>query len=322
MLIFGVEEEAQVTQTVVVIGNFDGVHPGHLAVLAEARRRGAGLPLVVVTFWPHPVSVLRPAAGPMLLTRLDERVELLRRGGADQVDVVEFTHELAAWTPAEFVERVLIPLHPRVVVVGENFRFGQRASGNVETLAQLGAGRFEVEALSLVRYRDEETCSTLIRDALAQGDVAHAAEHLGRPFRFSGVVAHGDHRGRELGFPTANLPVPADLACPADGVYAGWVTRLDGRDGVGEPLPEGAEPARWPAAISVGTNPTFDGVERRVESYVLDRDDLELYDAPIAVDFIARIRGQVRFEGIDALIVQMNDDVACTRELLSAVPGS
>lgn len=304
-------------QTAVVIGNFDGVHPGHREVLAEARRRAAELPLVVVTFWPHPVSVVRPDRGPMLLTSLDERVALLAKAGADRVEVIDFTPEFALWSPAEFVEKILLPLHPALVVVGENFRFGHRAAGGVDTLRELGAGHFEVDTLRLVRFGDEETCSTTIREALAAGNVSHAAEHLGRPFRFSGLVCHGDHRGRGLGFPTANLAVPRDQACPADGVYAGWLTRLDRRDGQGNPLPPGVEAERWPAAISVGTNPTFDGQERRVESYVLDRDDLELYDAPIAVDFVGRIRGQVRFTGVEGLIVQMNDDVDRTRELLA-----
>lgn len=304
------------SSAVLVIGNFDGVHPGHAEVLAEARRRKPGLPLVVVTFWPHPVSVVRPGSGPMLLTSLEARIELLSQAGADRVEVIDFTPEFATWSPADFVERVLIPLDPAAVVVGENFRFGHRAAGTVDSLRELASGRFEVDALPLVRFGDEETCSTRIRQALAEGDVAHAAEHLGRPFCFRGVVAHGDRRGRTLGYPTANLPVPADLACPADGVYAGWVTRRDGLDAHGEALGEGGRPERWPAAISVGTNPTFDGVSRRVESYVLDRDDLELYDAPISVEFVARIRGQVRFDDVDALIVQMADDVARCHELL------
>lgn len=299
-----------------MIGNFDGVHPGHREVLAEARRRRPELPLVVVTFWPHPVSVLRPEVGPMLLTSLEGRIELLTAAGADRVEVIEFTLGLAAWSPSDFVERVLVPLDPAVVVVGENFRFGHRAAGTVATLRELAAGRFEVDALALVRFGDEETCSTRIRQALADGDVVHAAEHLGRPFCFRGVVAHGDRRGRTLGYPTANLPVPDDLACPADGVYAGWVTRRDGLGAHGESLPSGQELPRWPAAISVGTNPTFDGVARRVESYVLDRDDLELYDAPITVEFLARIRGQVRFTDIDELIVKMAEDVVACRHLL------
>jgi len=306
-----------VSETVVVIGNFDGVHPGHVEVLAEAHARRPDLPLVVVTFWPHPVSVLRPEVGPMLLTGLDERIALLRQAGADRVEVIDFTPAFAQHTPQEFVEQVLLPLRPALIVVGENFRFGHRASGNVQTLRELGAGHFEVEALRLVRFGDEETCSTVIRQALASGDVAHAREHLGRPFRFSGVVTHGDHRGRELGFPTANLPVPSLLACPADGVYAGWLSRLDGLDAHGDPLLAGESPAQWPAAISVGTNPTFDGVQRRVESYVLDRSDLELYGAPVAVDFITRIRGQVRFEGIEALIEQVADAVGRCHQILN-----
>lgn len=308
-------------RSVVVIGNFDGVHPGHREVLAEAKRRQPGLPLVVVTFWPHPVSVLRPEVGPMLLTSLEARIELLTAAGADRVEVIDFTPAFAGWSPSDFVERVLVPLDPAAVVVGENFRFGHRAAGKVETLRELAAGRFEVEGLPLVRFGDEETCSTRIRQALADGDVTHAAEHLGRLFCFRGVVTHGDRRGRTLGYPTANLPVPPNLACPSDGVYAGWVTRRDGLDAHGEALPSGHAPERWPAAISVGTNPTFDGVARRVESYVLDRDDLELYDAPIAVEFAARIRGQVRFTDIDELIAQMADDVVKCHELLGVAPS-
>ena len=191
-------------------------------------------------------------------------------------------------------------------MVGENFRFGQKAAGGVGTLHDLAQGRFAVDALPLVRFADEETCSTLIREALAAGDVRRASEHLGRPFRFRGHVVSGDRRGRTLGFPTANLPVPADRACPSDGVYAGWVWRRDLKD---------AE--RWPAAISVGTNPTFDGVQRRVEAHVLGRDDLDLYGVPIMVEFTERIRGQVRFAGPEALVEQLRSDVARCRDLLN-----
>ncbi|WP_347348133.1 bifunctional riboflavin kinase/FAD synthetase [Nigerium sp.] len=303
------------SESVVVIGNFDGVHPGHRRVLEAAHQAEPTLPLIVVTFWPHPLSVLRPGHGPQLLTRLEERIALLKQAGADEVRVIDFTHDFASWTPERFLSDVIRPLHPRRVVVGENFRFGRGASGTVETLREYGRGRFEVTALSLVQFESEDTCSTLIRQQLAAGNVRRAAEHLGRPFRFSGVVQQGDRRGRELGFPTANLPVPAILACPADGVYAGWVTRLDGLDAHGVPL-AGRAPERWPAAISVGTNPTFDGLQRRVESYVLDRTDLELYGARIAVDFIDHIRGQVKFNAIDDLIVRMRDDVDRCRTLL------
>ncbi len=302
--------------SVVVIGNFDGVHPGHREVLAVARATEPDLPLIVVTFWPHPASVVRPGGGPKLLTDLADRVALLRAAGADEVKVVDFTQEFSQLTPAQFVEQVLLPLHPTRVVVGENFRFGHKAAGTLATLRELGAGVFEVTGLPLVKVRDEETCSSAVRAAVAAGDVRHAAELLGRPFRFRGVVQHGAHRGRELGFPTANLPVPAAFAAPADGVYAGYLTRLDGRDGHGVPLPPGAPAASWPAAISVGTNPTFDGEEHRVESFVLDRHDLDLYGADIAVDFDQRIRGQVKFAGVDALIEQMDADVSATREAL------
>ncbi len=304
-------------QTIVVIGNFDGVHPGHRALLASAQATDPDLPLVVLTFWPHPVSVVRPGQAPMLLSSLDERIALLRDAGAADVRVIDFTPDFSMLSPEEFVEEYLLPLRPAHVVVGENFRFGYRARGTVDALRTLGEGRFIVDALSIVHFGDEETSSSRVRDALAIGDVAHAASHLGRLFRFTGVVGHGDKRGRELGFPTANLPVPPLLACPADGVYAGWVTRLDGRDGHGVPLAEGVAPERWPAAISVGSNPTFDGVQRRVESYVLDRTDLDLYDIPIAVDFVARIRGQIKFAGVEALIAQMHDDVTRTRTALA-----
>ncbi|MBB1484844.1 bifunctional riboflavin kinase/FAD synthetase [Tessaracoccus sp. MC1865] len=296
------------TESVVVIGNFDGVHTGHQQVLAEAVR-DADHPLIVVTFWPHPVTVLRPDKAPKLLSDLRSRIELLKHAGAHEVRVIQFNEEVANLSPAEFVDRFLAPLHPVRIVVGANFRFGHRAAGDVETLAKLGAGRFEVRPLPLSSIDDEVSCSTSIRSHLAEGDVAAAAQHLGRPFRFRGVVVVGDQRGRELGFPTANLTVPHDMAVPADGVYAGWVTVLD------EP---GAEP--MPAAISVGTNPTFDGSDHRVESYVLDRTDLELYGSEIAVDFVARLRGQVRFEGIDALVQQMGADVEATRRALAQLP--
>lgn len=308
------------TGSVVVIGNFDGVHPGHQQVLSAARQAEPGVPLVVVTFWPHPASVVRSDGGPKLLTNLEDRVALLRRAGADEVRVIDFTRELSELTPAEFVEQYLLPLDPVRVVVGENFRFGHRAAGTVDTLTELGRGRFAVTGLPLVHVGDEETCSSNVRAALDQGDVRHAAELLGRPFRFRGIVKHGDKRGRELGFPTANLPVPKAYASPADGVYAGWVTRLDGLDAHGNPLPEGVQAPTWPAAISVGSNPTFDGADRRVESFVLDRDDLELYDAPLAVDFCTRIRGQVKFDGIEALIAQMDADVEATRVALAEHP--
>jgi riboflavin kinase/FMN adenylyltransferase len=292
--------------TVVLIGNFDGVHRGHVELIRVARAAEPGARLVAVTFWPHPMSVIRPDQVPPLLTSLERRKELLRNVGVDDIVVVHFTAEVASWSPAQFVDTVLRPLHPTRIVVGENFRFGFRAAGDVSTLAELGAGEFKVQALPLVTDGTQPSSSTLIRHAVAEGDFGRVRELSDNVFRFSGVVVRGDRRGHELGFPTANVRVSPGMAVPADGVYAGWLTRLD------IPSP------RWPAAISVGTNPTFDGVERRVEAYVLDRDDLELYDVEIAIDFYARLRGQVKYAGREALIRQMHTDVEQARHLLHA----
>lgn len=292
--------------TVVIIGNFDGVHRGHAELIRTALAAEPGARLVAVTFWPHPMSVVRPDQAPLLLSTLDRRKELLRDAGVDDVVVVHFTPEVASWSPAQFVDTVLRPLHPALIAVGENFRFGFRAAGDVSTLTELGAGEFKVQAVPLVTDGTQASSSTLIRHAVAEGDFGRVRELSDNVFRFSGVVVRGDRRGHELGFPTANVRVPPGLAVPADGVYAGWVTRLDN------------DFPRWPAAISVGTNPTFDGVERRVEAYVLDRDDLELYDVEIAIDFYARLRGQVKYAGREALIKQMHADVEEARHLLHA----
>ncbi len=253
------------------------------------------------------MSIVRPDQAPPLLTSLARRIELLKDSGVDDVVVVDFTSDVAQWSPAEFVDRVLRPLHPSRIVVGENFRFGFRAAGTVETLAELARGEFAVVAVPLLTDGTQASSSTLIRHAVAEGDFGRVRELSDQVFRFTGVVVVGDQRGREMGFPTANVPVERGMAVPADGVYAGWVTRLD--------VPS----ARWPAAISVGTNPTFDGHERRVEAYVLDRDDLELYGVEIAIDFYARLRGQVKYTGMEALIKQMHADVEQVRHLLHQI---
>lgn len=290
--------------SVVAIGNFDGVHLGHQMVLQQARAGGLDR-LIVITFWPHPVSVLRPDKAPKLLTDLQTRIEWLRQAGADEVRVVRFNPTVANMSPEQFVTTFVLPLKPSRVVVGDNFRFGHKAAGDVETLRELGEGKYSVEAVDLEAIDDDTTSSTKIRAALAAGDVESAALHLGRPFQMRGLVVVGDQRGRELGFPTANLLPDHTMAVPADGVYAGWLTRVD--------IP-GGSPMK--AAISVGSNPTFDGVERRVECNVIDRDDLSLYGAEVTVDFIAHLRGQIRFDGVEALIEQMRLDVDRTRALL------
>lgn len=298
--------------TVVTIGNFDGVHLGHQHVVSRARTVAdeAGVAtLVVVTFDPHPIAVLRPEHAPPTLSSIETRLRLLGDLGVDAALVVPFDREVAGWSPEEFVDRILVDaLRARAVVVGANFRFGCRAAGDVALLERVGRDHgFSVEGVTL-DGGPQVWSSTYVRQCLATGDVAGAAEALGRPPAVRGTVVKGDRRGRDLGYPTANVPVSAGEAAPADGVYAGWVTRCDsaGRDG-----------ERLPAAISVGTNPTFDGErERRVEAYVLDRDDLELYGVEVEVTFVERLRGMVAFDGVEALLETMRDDVRRTREVL------
>ena len=298
------ETGASTAGAVVIIGNFDGVHRGHVELIRLAKAAEPGARLIAVTFWPHPMSVIRPDQTPPLLTTLDRRKELLRAAGVDEVVVLEFTPEVAGWSPQQFVDRIVRPLRPVRIVVGENFRFGFRASGDVHTLADLGQGEWKVQVVPLLTDGSHPSSSTLIRHAVAEGDFGRVRELSDQVFRFSGVVVRGDQRGRQMGYPTANVQVEPGMAVPADGVYAGWVTRLD------VPSP------RWPAAISVGTNPTFDGLERRVEAYVLDRTDLELYGVEIAIDFYLRMRGQVKYEGMESLVKQMHRDVEQIREVL------
>jgi riboflavin kinase/FMN adenylyltransferase len=296
----------------VTIGVFDGVHRGHQRIVARAAEAAGArrLPLVVVTFEPHPAEVVRPGSHPPLLCTLRRRVQLLAELGADAVCVLAFTLDFSRLGPDEFVRAVLADrLHARAVVVGENFRFGHRAAGDVALLAELGEKYdFSAEGVPLVTEDGVTISSSLIRDRLAAGDVAGAARFLGRPHRVEGAVVRGSQRGRKMGIPTANLETAAHTAVPADGVYAGWLASLD--DG-------GLETERWPAAISVGTNPTFGGQHRVVEAYALDRDDLDLYGAHVAVDFAARLRGMVRFESAEALAAQMHLDVAQARALVS-----
>jgi riboflavin kinase/FMN adenylyltransferase len=241
-----------------------------------------------------------------MLTTIDQRAQLLGEAGADEVLVLPFTHELAALSPAEFVDDVLVDrLAARAVVVGSNFRFGSRASGTVATLTELGRERgFVVEGVDLAAGPGVPWSSTYIRELVARGEVGLAATALGRWHSVEGPVVHGDHRGRGLGYPTANLDVDPAVAVPGDGVYAGWLVRADGE--------------RLPAAVSIGTNPTFDGQERRVEAYVLDRDDLDLYAEQVSIAFVQRLRPTLRFDDVSALQEQMAADVGRVRALVAA----
>ncbi len=299
--------------SVVTIGVFDGVHRGHQRIVGRATEAAAelGLPVVVVTFDPHPDEVVRPGSHPPFLSTARRRAELLAGLGADAVCVLPFTREFSELGPDEFVHAALVDrLHAVRVVVGENFRFGYRAAGDVALLAELGEKYdFTAEGVPLLADDGVTISSSGIREKLAAGDVAAAARDLGRPHRVEGVVVRGQQRGKALGFPTANLEMPPHTAIPADGVYAGWLTSLD---------PGGRAQERWPAAISVGTNPTFDGTEHSVEAYALDRDDLDLYGTHVAVDFVARLRGMVRFDSVGELVAQMHRDVDAARALRSA----
>lgn len=301
---------------VVTLGNFDGVHRGHRAVLDRcvSRAREEGGAAVAVTFDPHPLAVLRPEAAPALITSTAQRLDLLEHAGLDGVLLMEFTRELASWSPERFVQEVFVDaLHGCAVVVGADTRFGVKNSGDVQTLAALGEQHgFDVVVVEDVG--EEQTArwsSSQVRTLLAEGEVGQAAELLARAHTVGGVVVHGHHRGREIGYPTANLAQDSDGLVPADGVYAGWLLR---------PEVEASDPdAVLPAAISVGTNPTFAGVERTVEAYVLDRDDLDLYDEHVVVEFVERLRPMLRFDSVDDLIARMAEDVDRARALLA--PG-
>jgi riboflavin kinase/FMN adenylyltransferase len=295
-------------RSVVTIGVFDGVHRGHQRIIAHASELAhtRGLPSVVITFDPHPDEVVRPGTHPPLLVSARRRAELLAEQGADAVMVLPFTFELSQMGPDEFVQSVLVDrLHAARVVVGENFRFGHKARGDVRLLQELGEKYdFEAEGVPLVANGDTIS-STAIREMLATGAVEEAAGALGRPHRVEGVVVRGHQRGRALGFPTANVESVPHTAIPADGVYAGFlVCDSDRYPG-----------ACWPAAISIGTNPTFDGVERTVEAYAIGLDDLDLYGEHVGVDFVAHIRGMIKFNSIDELIEAMHRDVARASEL-------
>lgn len=302
----------QLRPCVATFGNFDGVHRGHRAILDELTRQGRerDLPAVAVTFDPHPVEVMHPERAPEIISPGPLRDELLEQAGVAGLLSLPFTTEFAQTSAVDYVVDTFVTgLQAQALVVGADTRgFGAGYTGDVDLLRSLG----EEHGFDVVVIEDqgetERWSSSAVRTHLAAGEVAEASLILGRPHRVVGTVVHGHHRGRELGYPTANLGADSLGLVPADGVYAGWLVRLD--------LPEGDPERRLPAAISVGTNPTFDGQVRVVESYVLDRTDLDLYGERVAVDFVGHVRPTLRFDSIDELLVAMARDVERTRDLL------
>ena len=286
--------------SVVVIGNFDGVHKGHQETLNRAKAIAGGEKIIALTFDPHPVSIFAPERTPTNLAILTDRIELLKIHNADQVAVIKFTKEFAAMSPADFVNKVLVEqLKATKVVVGKNFTYGFKAEGNIDSLAK--HTEFETVVIDLQSDESDAISSTRIRKAIVDGNVESARLLLTRPHRLDGIVVHGEKRGREIGYPTANLGDLDNQTIPADGVYAGWLTV--GID-------------RWPAAISIGTNPTFAGSRgRQVEAYALDQTDLDLYTKRATIEFGWRLRDTVKFDGIEPLLLQMKLDCEKARQL-------
>jgi riboflavin kinase / FMN adenylyltransferase len=313
--------------SVVTIGAYDGVHRGHQAVIARVRALAAerGLVPVVVTFDRHPASVVRPEAAPLLLTDLDQKLELLEATGVEVALVVRFTPERASEPAEDFVRRVLATcLQARMVVVGDDFHFGSGRQGNVTMLEALGASLgFEVSPLRLVGPDGEvaptgtpKVSSTAVRAALREGQVADAARLLGRFHEVRGVVGHGDKRARILGFPTANVEVPDGICLPADGIYAAWYLEPDG--------------TQHPAAISLGRRPTFydDQPYSLLEAHLLDVSGsgdgggIDLYGQPARVRFVERLRAEERFASVEDLVAQMGRDCDRARQVLAAPSGT
>lgn len=288
--------------TVVVIGVFDGVHKGHQALLNRAKEIADGRAIVALTFDPHPRTVFAPDSVPPMLTTLADRVELLKIHNADQVAVMKFNEQFASMSPEKFVEDILVKqLNVSTVIVGKNFTYGAKAAGNVDSLIKSGlTHNFTVDVQELAGG-EEPVSSSRIRNLVMEGKVEEARTLLSRPHRLDGIVVHGEKRGREIGYPTANIGKIDGQTIPADGIYAGWLT-------VGINF--------WPAAISIGTNPTFEGDRgRQVEAYALDQQGLDLYDKAASVEFGWYLRPTLKFSGLDELLVQMKKDCDEARRL-------
>ncbi|SDS46376.1 bifunctional riboflavin kinase/FAD synthetase [Agrococcus carbonis] len=303
-------EELEAVPSAVTIGKFDGVHIGHRRILEQLRAIAEpdGLAVTVVTFDRNPLEVVRPDIAPLPLVSLDDKVALLHEAGADRVVVIPFTKEAASQDATEFAERVLFDgLGARVLLVGDDFRFGFKGAGTPALLRELAGPRgVRVESIDDICFTDgRRVSSTWIREALELGRIREANEMLGRRHLLRGDVVRGFQRGKALGYPTANLGTPVEGFIPADGVYAA-IAHVDA--------------GTFPAAVSIGDNPTFDGVQAKtVEAYLLDV-DLDLYDRPIELELVDFVRPMHRFEGLEQLIEQMGRDVAFTREAIAALP--
>ena len=287
---------------VVAIGIFDGVHSGHQQIIATAKHQGD---VTVMTFDPHPTSVFAPERTPTQLVNIKDRIELLKKAGAIAVDVVTFNKEFSQLSPDQFIEDILIGrFSAEHVVIGENFNFGHKAQGTPKYLTEVGPKYgFGVSIVKLQEDRGSSISSSRIRNLIIDGQIERANELLTRNFYLKGPVIHGEKRGREIGYPTANIGLTSLATIPADGVYAGWLS-------VGE--------NRWAAAISVGTNPTFPGVRgRQVEAYALDQVGLDLYDQEGKIEFGYRLRDTLKFDGLAPLLEQMKKDCDQARELTS-----
>lgn len=296
------------SKSVVAIGIFDGVHRGHQKILARAREvaNSLSLPVIALTFHPHPTAILAPDKQPALLLNVHSRVELLEKHGAEDVEVITFSKEFAGLSPNAFIEDILIELlQASHVVVGENFSFGSRASGSISDIKKY----IEAESVPLLTDESGVISSTRIRAHVAKGEMEQAQKLLGRPHFLQGEVVHGEKRGREIGYPTANLEQLTGMAIPPDGIYAGYLY---------------VEDNRLPAAISIGTNPTFPPTfpgerPRQVEAYALDRDDLDLYGQRAAIEFLSYLRPTIAFPGLEPLLAQMATDCAQAKALIAQI---
>jgi len=287
---------------VLAIGIFDGVHLGHQQIISSARDHGD---VTVITFDPHPVSVVAPERIPTQIISLKDRIELLKSAGAKSVEVINFTKEFSQLSADQFIEDVLVGrFAAEHVVIGQNFNFGHKAQGTPKYLAQVGPKYgFDVNIVKLAEDRGSVISSTRIRSLIIDGQIERANELLTRNYYLSGPVVHGEKRGREIGYPTANIGLEKLATIPADGVYAGWLN---------------VENQRWPAAISIGTNPTFAGVRgRQVEAYAIDEVGLDLYEKVAKVEFGFRLRDTLKFDGLAPLLDQMKIDCDQARKLTS-----